>query len=60
MKVGEKARLIISSEYAYGPNGIGPIPGNATLVSKEKTDSSLCRNLFLVLQIFEVEVIAFK
>jgi FKBP-type peptidyl-prolyl cis-trans isomerase len=33
MKVGTKARLRISPDYAYGPNGIrGVIPGNATLI----------------------------
>lgn len=33
MSVGERAKLTISPEYAYGPQGIPPIiPGNATLV----------------------------
>ena len=31
MKVGEQRRLDISSEFAYGENGIGPIPPNSTL-----------------------------
>jgi FKBP-type peptidyl-prolyl cis-trans isomerase len=32
MKVGGQRILVIPPEKAYGPNGIGPIPGNATLV----------------------------
>jgi len=33
MSVGERAKLTISSDYAYGPEGIeGVIPRNATLV----------------------------
>ncbi len=32
MKVGEKRHLVIPASIGYGPNGYGPIPGNATLV----------------------------
>jgi FKBP-type peptidyl-prolyl cis-trans isomerase len=32
MKVGGERILVIPPEMAYGKNGIGPIPGNATLV----------------------------
>ncbi|WOH36903.1 FKBP-type peptidyl-prolyl cis-trans isomerase [Thalassotalea fonticola] len=32
MNVGSKYKFVIPSELAYGPNGTGPIPGNATLV----------------------------
>lgn len=32
MSLGEKAKLLISSDYGYGAEGIGPIPPNADLV----------------------------
>ena len=32
MKVGEKRVLEIEPAYAYGEQGIGPIPPNATLI----------------------------
>jgi len=32
MKVGEKRRLVIPAELAYGSNAIGQIPANSTLI----------------------------
>jgi FKBP-type peptidyl-prolyl cis-trans isomerase FkpA len=32
MSVGSKFKFVIPSDLAYGPQGTGPIPGNATLV----------------------------
>lgn len=32
MKIGGQRILVIPPDMAYGPQGIGPIPGNATLV----------------------------
>ena len=32
MKEGDKWKLIVPPELGYGENGVGPIPGNTTLV----------------------------
>lgn len=32
MKVGEVRRLTLPPSFAYGPNAVGPIPANSTLV----------------------------
>ncbi|MDQ5952869.1 MAG: hypothetical protein QG551_97 [Patescibacteria group bacterium] len=32
MKIGESRRLVIPSDFAYGPNDYGPIPGGSTLI----------------------------
>ena len=32
MKEGDKWRLTVTPELAYGANGSGPIPGNTTLI----------------------------
>lgn len=32
MQEGDKWTLFIPSDLAYGPNGVGPIPGDATLI----------------------------
>lgn len=32
MKLGEKRKLTIPPQMGYGTSGVGPIPGNATLI----------------------------
>ena len=32
MQEGDKWRLFVPSDLAYGPSGIGPIPPNSTLI----------------------------
>jgi len=32
MKVGEQRKLELAPDFAYGANGVGPIPPNATLI----------------------------
>ena len=32
MKEGDKWRLIVPPELGYGKEGVGPIPGNTTLI----------------------------
>jgi FKBP-type peptidyl-prolyl cis-trans isomerase len=32
MKVGDKFRFFIPPELGYGPNPVGPIPGNSVLI----------------------------
>ena len=32
MKVGEKCRTVCPPQFAYGAQGVGPIPPNATLI----------------------------
>ncbi len=32
MKIGGKRHLVIKPEYGYGSSGVGPIPGNTTLL----------------------------
>ena len=61
MKVGEKAKLVIRSDYGYGDAGSPPkIPGKATLVfdveligfkEKEKEKWEVC-SLFLMFCIY--------
>ena len=32
MEVGEKAQIVVNSDYGYGEEGRGPIPGGATMI----------------------------
>lgn len=62
MKVGEKAKLVIRSDYGYGDAGSPPtIPGKATLVFdveligfKEKEKWEVCTFIFFILYILIV------
>ena len=32
MTVGEKSQIVVTSDYGYGDEGSGPIPGRATMI----------------------------